>query len=118
MHLRGEEGGRWSGPLAQHVSRFGIKMLPYPSFLASFLPRPFSLFSASPACSLVSEDFQHPTAEERRLSVGRHRRTTADNTRSFQLHINIPPCSCVSANIAAKTRTVGYLYFANSPLSC
>lgn len=39
MHLGGEEGGRWSGQLAQHVSRFGIKMLPYPSFLpsASFL---------------------------------------------------------------------------------
>lgn len=61
MHLGGEEGGRrWRGPLAQHESRFGIKMLLYSSF-ASFLPRPVCFSPASPARSLIGEEFQHPT---------------------------------------------------------
>lgn len=87
----------------------------FPSFRV-----PFSLFfSASPTCSLIGVDFQHPT----RCLGGQTRRTAADNTRLTSTQP--PPRSHSEAELYApahrsgrRSRTGGYLYFANRPLSC
>lgn len=117
MHLGGEEGEVEQPLSAQHVSRFGLKML-LCAFFLSFLPRPFSLCSRRP--NALPDRRGLPASDRRgaRRSVrGERGRERGGLPRGDAAHPTAaarltPPGSAHTADYI-----VGYHYFANSPLS-
>lgn len=91
----GRRRGRWSGALAQHVSRFGIKRLPL-SFLLPSASLRFAL-RGRPASARGPDE--------------------AQEARCGQSPLPSPCCRRKAPRSAANAGTVGCLYSANSPLS-
>lgn len=83
-----------------------------PSFpLFPFLPRPFC-FSAGPTCSLIGEGFQHPTAEEPKLSGGgrkTHQQHTYTRTHTGTGLPLIIPAHFTAASLTLKPHTYAAL---------